>query len=123
MAGATYNHARIVFAYGLQWDYGGLPLFFSFFWTALTFLDPLVVILLLARPKAGLALTVAIIVSDVVINSWAGLAYGFDFAAFLAQVLFLIFVMSTVRIAWQALSTACPAGVPPTMGSPPITKG
>lgn len=77
-------------------------MFICLFWTALTFIDPLAAILLMARPMLGLALTVAIIVSDVVINSWVGLIYGIDIASFLAQLLFLAFVMLTVRIAWCA---------------------
>jgi hypothetical protein len=76
--------------------------FICLFWTALTFIDPLAAILLMARPMLGLALTVAIIVSDVVINSWVGLIYGIDIASFLAQLLFLVFVILTVRIAWRA---------------------
>jgi hypothetical protein len=107
LAGATYNHARIVAAYGIRWDYGGLPLFVCFFWTALTFIDPLAVVLLMARPTLGLALTVAIIASDVVINFWVGLTYGVDIASFLAQVLFLVFVMLTVCVAWRAELRAC----------------
>jgi hypothetical protein len=102
LAGAAYNHGKIVAAHGIKWDYGGLPLVVCFFWTALTFIDPLAAILLMTRPMLGLALTVAIIVSDVVINSWVGLTYGFDIASFLAQALFLIFVIWTVPIAWRA---------------------
>jgi hypothetical protein len=102
LAGAAYNHASIVATHGMKWDYGGLPLTICFFWTALTFIDPLAVVLLMIRPMLGLALTVAIIVSDVVINSWVGLTYGFDIPSFLAQALFLIFVMCTVRIAWRS---------------------
>lgn len=102
LAGAAYNHARIVGTYGLTYDYGGLPLFVCFFWTALTFIDPLAVVLLMIRPILGLALTVAIIVSDVVINSWVGLTYGFDMPSFFAQALFLVFVMCTIRIAWRS---------------------
>lgn len=77
-------------------------MFICLFWTALTFIDPLAAILLMARPMLGLALTVAIIVIDVVINSWVGLIYGIDIASFLAQLLFLVFVILTVRIAWRA---------------------
>lgn len=106
LAGATYNHARIVVAYGLDWNYGGLPMPVCMFWTALTFVDPLAAVLLMTRPLPGLALTVAIIVSDVVVNAWVGATYGFDVAAFSAQVLFLVFVMSTVRIAWRGASRA-----------------
>jgi len=107
LAGAAYNHARTVAEYGITYDYGGLPLFVCLFWTALTFIDPLAAIFLLVRPMLGLALTVAIIVSDVVINSWVGLKYGFDMASFLAQLMFLVFVMLTVRIAWRAELGAC----------------
>lgn len=103
LAGATYNHARIVLEHGVLWDYGGLPLFVSTFWTALTFIDALAVVLLLARPRHGLVLTVAIIVSDVAVNSWVGMEYGIDAAAFAAQVVFLLFVLFTVCQAWHAV--------------------
>lgn len=102
LASATFNHARIVLTHGLTYDYGGLPLSICFFWTALTFIDPLAAVLLMIRPLFGLALTAAIIVSDVVINSWVGLTYGFDIPSFFAQALFLVFVMCTVRIAWRS---------------------
>jgi uncharacterized protein YybS (DUF2232 family) len=95
-----------VVAHGIEWNYGGLPVFVCVFWTALTFVDPLAVILLMAKPIPGLALAAAIIVCDVVINSWVGMTYGFDIASFLAQALFLVFVMSTVGIAWRAESGA-----------------
>jgi hypothetical protein len=88
----------------LDWNYGGLPVFVCIFWTALTFFDPLAVILLMTKPVLGLALTVAIIVFDVAINSWVGMTYGFDIASFVAQALFLVFVMSTVGIAWRSES-------------------
>ena len=101
---ATYNHARIVAAHGLDWNYGGLPAFICVFWTALTFIDALAVILLMSKPILGLALTAVIIVCDVVINFWVGVTYGFEIASFLAQAVFLVFVMSTVGIAWRAES-------------------
>jgi hypothetical protein len=106
LIGASYTHVRIVLAYGLDWDYGGLPLSVCVFWTALTFLDPLAVLLLLVRPKVGLGLTVAIIVSDVAINTWVAATYGFDWASFFAQFLFLIFVLMTGRIAWAGIPAA-----------------
>ena len=100
LLGATCNHARIVIEHGVTWNYGGVPLFVSVFWTALTFVDALAVFLLFARPRAGLLLTVAIMVADVAVNWWVGMAYGFDVAAFSAQVVFMLFVMATVRRAW-----------------------
>ena len=104
LAGATYNHARIVAEHGLTWDYGGLPFWVSSFWTALTFIDALAVILLLASPLRGMVLTAGIILVDVAVNCWVGLVYGFDVASFVAQVLFLIFVAVTLPIAWRSHS-------------------
>lgn len=104
LAGASFNHARIVAAHGLDWNYGGLPVFVCVFWTALTFVDALAVILLMTKPILGLGLATAIVVCDVVINAWVGVRYGFDVASFAAQALFLLFVMSTVGIAWRSES-------------------
>lgn len=104
LAGASFNHARTVAAHGLDWNYGGLPVFVCVFWTTLTFVDALAVVLLMTKPILGLGLTTAIIVSDVVINAWVGMNYGFDVASFSAQALFLIFVMSTVGVAWRSES-------------------
>lgn len=104
LAGASFNHARIVAAHGLDWNYGGLPVFVCVFWTALTFVDALAVVLLMIKPMLGLGLATAIIVCDVVINAWVGMRYGFDVVSFVAQALFLIFVMSTVGIAWRSES-------------------
>ena len=42
------------------------------YWMALTFLDPLAAVFLLARPRLGVMLTVAIITGDVTLNSWVG---------------------------------------------------
>lgn len=101
MTGAAFNHARIVVAHGLNWDYGGVHPLLAFFWTALTFVDPLAVILLALRPRTGLLLTAAIIVVDVIVNACAGFAYGVDWAAFGAQALFLAVVLATFRAAWR----------------------
>jgi hypothetical protein len=108
MAGAAFNHARIVLAHGLHWNYGGVHPLLAGFWTALAFIDPLAVVLLFARPRAGLALTAAVIVIDVAVNACAGLAYGFDRAAFRAQMLFLVVVLATLRPAWRGVKiNAC----------------
>jgi hypothetical protein len=99
LTGAAWNHARILFEHGLWWDYGGVHPFYAAFWTSLTFLDSLAVILLFARPRAGLVLTTLIIVSDVLVNACVGLTYGFDLAAFIAQFVFMVFVLTTIRLA------------------------
>jgi hypothetical protein len=105
MAGAAFNHARILADHGLFWDYGGIHPFYAVFWTSLTFIDTLAALLLLARPRAGLALTAAVIVVDVLVNATAGLRYGFDWAAFGAQCLFLVIVLATVGPAWRGVHT------------------
>lgn len=108
LAGATWNHARILHAHGLHWDYGGVAPFYAAFWTPLTFVDALAVLLLLTSPRAGLVLTTAIIVCDVLVNASAGLAYRLDMAAFSAQCVFLVFVVATVRYAWPSATVrAC----------------
>ena len=99
LTGAAWNHARILFEHGLWWNYGGIHPFYATFWTSLTFFDSLAVLLLLTRPRAGLVLTTLIIVSDVLINACAGLSYGFDLASFVAQFIFMVFVLGTVRCA------------------------
>ena len=97
MAGAAWNHARILYEHGLWWNYGGVHPFYATFWTSLTFFDALAVLLLLTRPREGVALTVLIIVSDVLVNASVGLTYGFDLASFGAQIVFMIFVLVTMR--------------------------
>jgi hypothetical protein len=101
LTGAPWNHARILFEHGLWWNYGGIHPFYATFWTSLTFLDSLAVVLLLTRPHAGLVLTTLIIVSDVMINACVGLTYGIDLPSFLAQFVFMLFVLGTVRRAWN----------------------
>jgi len=101
LLGATYNHLLIVAEYDWGWDYGGLPQFVTIFWTALTLIDPLAIVLLFAWPRGGVVLTLAIIIVEVAINSWVAWLYGIDLAPFLAQVCFLIFVGCSWRMAAQ----------------------
>lgn len=101
LAGASVNHAGANLAHGLLWDYGGVPLVSSMFWTSLTFLDPLAAILLLVRPRWGVGMTVAIIVVDVLHNSWLNHYLAvLPSAAYYAQVAFLVFVASSAKTAW-----------------------
>jgi hypothetical protein len=107
LAGATVNHARIIIAHGLFWDYGGVSRLSAAYWTALTFLDPLAAVLLLVRPRAGLVVTLAIMVTDVAHNGGLTLAHGGGLAAWLgnpnllAQTVFLVFVVVTAPFAWR----------------------
>ena len=102
LSGASYNHAMINIEHGLFWDYFGASLLSCIYWTSLTFLDPLAVFFLFLKPKFGVFLTVAIIVTDVLHNSWFFLKNGYPVGyAYFAQSAFLIFVLSTARVAWS----------------------
>ena len=91
---ATFNHLRAIAVHGLLWDYGygsGTALASKVYWSVLTLLDPLAALLLFVRPRAGTALTVAIIVSDVLHNTYYVALQGQWLASFyVAQVMFCI---------------------------------
>lgn len=104
LTGAAWNHARILLAHGLAWNYGGVHPFYATFWTSLTFFDSLAVLLLLTLPRAGFVLTTSIIVSDVLVNASVALTYGVDLPSLAAQFVFMVFVLATVRRAWHGVA-------------------
>lgn len=63
----TYTHAKGILTNGFLAT--PVPLVIGIFWDALTLLDPLTVFLLWWRPKVGLWLAVAIMVSDISVNT------------------------------------------------------
>jgi hypothetical protein len=108
LLGATTIHVRAVLTRG--WLPSELPWPTAIYWSGLMFLDPLAALLLFLRPRAGVALTIAIIVSDVAHNLWF-VAANPESASFyddvignpflLSQIAFLLFVVVTVPTAWQ----------------------
>jgi len=123
LALATITHVLVDVRYGVL--LGGLePLGYPFgvrlYWASLTLLDPLAALLLFFRPRAGLVLCVVIIVTDILNNSWVAY-HRSEFAStvldnsrmldhrsgvdmnLVLQVTFLLFVLATVRYAWQGL--------------------
>lgn len=107
---ATANHLRAVLDHGWLWDYGygaQTPLASRAFWGALTVLDPLAVMLLVLRPRWGLALTLGIIACDVVHNSFYVAAHQQWTATFyLSQLGFLLAVLLLLPLAWRGLRTS-----------------
>lgn len=106
LAGATYNHWAIIVRHGLLWDYDGLPVVSAIFWTSLAFFDPAAVCLLFFRPCVGVGATIAIIVIDVIHNLWIMARYYppllrtlSETPAVLAQIVFMVFVLGTARVA------------------------
>lgn len=106
LLGASVTHASIAWIHGILWDYGGVAGVTRVFWTSLTFLDPLAVILLLVGSRVGLVLAFAIILADVVHNTWFGLRHGVSLSSagwmYYSQLGFLLFVVLTLRSAWRA---------------------
>lgn len=82
--------------------YKSVPLALNAFWTSLALLDFVAVLLLWASRKAGIALTTAIMLADVAINSYAtyGLGLGVSFLPLQAQTLFLGFVLGSLALVW-----------------------
>jgi hypothetical protein len=117
LAGATINHVRRVLTFG--WLPGELPRATALYWSSLTFLDPLAAMLLFLRPRAGIALTVAIIVSDVSHNLWfmadhpvrGSFVDDVTSSGFMmSQIAFLLFVAATALVAWQGIKQPKPRG-------------
>lgn len=107
LIGAGFNHLRTLLEHGLFWDYHNAPLFTCIYWTSLTFLDPLAAILLFLKPRIGLVMTLLIIVSDVIHNTWIDLVSGYSLlnSMYLAQFGFMIFVFLTIKLPWKALES------------------
>lgn len=101
LCGATWTHLQVALAHGLGWDYGGVAQLTRIYWTSLTFIDPLAVLLLLVVPRVGLIVCVAVIVTDVAHNSWFALHNPIRLDLYLSQIAFLLFVACTVRTAWR----------------------
>jgi hypothetical protein len=77
------------------------------FWSSLTILDAIAVLLLFFRPRTGLILATVIVVCDVLHNSWILGHLGFSAGPeYWAQVAFLVFVLATIKIAWRGLPRA-----------------
>lgn len=107
LLGATYNHLRIILEHGIMWDYGFgsrvLPGSWAY-WAALTLFDPLAAILLLFRPRIGLWLTIVIIVSDVLHNTYYVAITGKWVNFFyVSQVGFLFMVLCLTPVAFRGL--------------------
>ena len=102
LLGAACTHIAILWRHGVWWNYGGASLFTRIYWTSLTLIDPLAALLLFVRPHVGLVLTAFIIISDVLHNTLVGVP-SWD-VKYLSQVAFLLFVASTIRLAWKGVS-------------------
>ena len=105
----TYTHARGIWAHGFL--AAPVPSAIGVYWDMLTLLDPLAVFLLWWRPRAGLWLAVAIMASDIAVNTRVYLAgyFGPPRAhlvplSLFEQALFGLFVFLTTPRVFAALN-------------------
>jgi hypothetical protein len=105
----TYTHARGILAHGFLAT--PVPFAIGLYWDTLTVLDPLTVLLLWWRPRLGLWLAVAIMGSDISVNTWVYLAgyFGAPTArmvplSLFEQSLFGLFVFLTAPLAYAQLT-------------------
>ena len=104
---ATKNHIIDIWRGGLL-PYNYAPLAFNCYWTSLTLLDPLAIVLLYYRPYQGMVLAVLIMISDIAVNLYATYTFWngdiYTNRLLQLQILFGIFVFSTVPIVWKRLA-------------------
>ncbi|WP_448811035.1 hypothetical protein [Agromyces bauzanensis] len=86
--------------------YGNMPVCVRVFWVSLTIIDPLVVILILLRRRAGIWLGSAVMVADVAVNWTVALSVaGATGPGLITQPLFLLFLLSTAPLLWRSFRT------------------
>lgn len=101
LATGTTTHVALVWRWGLIADTSQPPAF-NYYWAALTLLDPLAALFLLLAPRAGLILTIAIMISDVSINFFAARLDGGGFPwSFWWQSGFALFVLAAAPWCWK----------------------
>jgi hypothetical protein len=111
----VFTHLRDLIASGGE-PAAGVPPAFHLYWTSLTALDALAVALLLWRPRPGVWLVLAIMLSDVAVNGYAASTFlrdAFRLDALALQAAFLLFVLVTAP--W--LLRGAPDGFSPRRGS------
>ncbi len=102
-AGGGATHVMDI-ARGGFLPYRDMPPAINMFWTSLALFDFLAVLLLWTRRRAGVALTVAIMLADVAVNSYAVYGLGIVFQSFAplqAQTWFLGFVLGAAGFVWE----------------------
>lgn len=105
----TRNHIVDILHDGFL-GYTYVPLPINIYWTALTFLDPAAVVLLILFPFAGMVLSVVIMATDIIINTSVTL-YDYSRLGILSldrlplQIAFALFLFLTTPIAWRRIRT------------------
>jgi hypothetical protein len=103
----TTNHITDIYRDGLL-GYTYVPLPINIYWTLLTILDPLAIVLLLFFPFGGMILSVWIMATDLAVNISVTLYYylqrdSFSDGRLFLQIAFGLFVFVTVPFAWKRI--------------------
>lgn len=101
---ATCTHIFDIISNGFM-PYDKFPTYLNIYWTCLTFLDPISIILLLINLHAGLVLYFIVILSDVIINASTTIIFKeykelFNIF-FMCQLSFLIFFLISFKMIWS----------------------
>jgi hypothetical protein len=104
----TYTHLWWVLHAGFMPDRQA-PLWANLYWTSLTVLDPLAILLIvLGRARAAIVLGLCIMISNVIINSWA--SFGLNLSGYEVslpmQTAFFGFVAGSALYLWPRAKTA-----------------
>jgi len=97
----TVTHVLELVAGGFD-TYGEFPPALRLFWVSLTLIDPLAALLLLLKRRTGIALGLAIILTDVAVNWTVFLTIG-DHSLFgvVTQSVFAVFLLATAVPLWR----------------------
>jgi hypothetical protein len=97
----TTTHILDLAAGGVE-TYAGFPAGVRLFWVSLTVLDPLTVVLLALRRRAGIVLALAVILADIAVN-WTVFVTigGLAIYGVVNQTLFAIVLVTTAPILWR----------------------
>lgn len=107
----TYTHTVDLVTHGFL--AAPVPLAIGIYWNVLTLLDPLALVLLWWLPKTGIRLALAIMISDLCVNTGVYLAGYFGSPIpnmvplrLFEQALFGLFLFVTAPLAYRVLQTA-----------------
>ncbi|GAA1836940.1 hypothetical protein [Agromyces salentinus] len=83
-----------------------MPTWVRVFWISLTVVDPVVVVLLLVRRRAGIVAGCAVMVVDVAVNWSVALSVpGAVGPGLITQPLFLLLLVTTAPLLWRSSRT------------------
>ncbi len=106
----TASHVLDLIAGGAD-TYGESPTALRVFWLSLTALDPLTVLLLMLRKRAGIILGLVVLLADIAVN-WTVLFTigGNPLFGVVNQTVFAVFLLATAPALWRWFRSATEQG-------------